>query len=59
MPRGTSLNSAAQAYKRLYHCAMIVTSYSEARAKLASLMDKAVEDAEEIRITRRGSQMWC
>ncbi len=27
---------------------------SEARAKLASLMDKAVEDAEEIRITRRG-----
>ncbi|MDQ3702915.1 MAG: type II toxin-antitoxin system prevent-host-death family antitoxin [Chloroflexota bacterium] len=33
---------------------MVVTSYSEARANLASLMDKATEDAEEIRITRRG-----
>lgn len=33
---------------------MVVTSYSEARANLAALMDKATEDAEEIRITRRG-----
>ena len=33
---------------------MIVTNYSAARANLASLMDKAVEDAEAIRIMRRG-----
>lgn len=41
-------------YNILYNNGMIVTSYSEARAKLAALMDKATEDAEEIRITRRG-----
>ena len=39
---------------KLYNCDMIVTSYSQARAKLASLMDRATEDAEEVRITRRG-----
>lgn len=33
---------------------MVVTNYSDARAHLAALMDKATEDAEEIRITRRG-----
>lgn len=33
---------------------MIVTTYSAARANLASLMDKVVEDVEEVRITRRG-----
>jgi prevent-host-death family protein len=34
--------------------AVIVTSYSEARGNLAFLMDRAVEDAEELHITRRG-----
>lgn len=33
---------------------MLVTNYSDARANLASLMDKATDDREEIRITRRG-----
>ncbi|MGH2352961.1 MAG: type II toxin-antitoxin system Phd/YefM family antitoxin, partial [Chloroflexota bacterium] len=33
---------------------MIVTSYSDARANLATLMDRATQDAEEVRITRRG-----
>ena len=33
---------------------MVVTTYSQARANLASLMDKVVDDAEEVRITRRG-----
>lgn len=33
---------------------MVVESYSRARAKLASLMDQVVQDAEEVRITRRG-----
>ena len=33
---------------------MLVTTYSAARANLASLMDKVVEDVEEVRITRRG-----
>lgn len=33
---------------------MIVTTYSEARANLAALMDKVAQDAEEVRITRRG-----
>lgn len=33
---------------------MVITSYSTARANLASLMEQAVQDAEEIRITRRG-----
>ena len=33
---------------------MVVTSYSEARVNLASLMDKVTDDAEAVRITRRG-----
>ena len=33
---------------------MVVTSYSDARAHLASLLDKATNDAEPIRITWRG-----
>jgi antitoxin YefM len=33
---------------------MVVISYTAARANLAVLMDKAVDDAEAIRITRRG-----
>jgi len=33
---------------------MIVTNYSDARAHLASYMDKATDDREEVRITRRG-----
>ncbi|HET7769383.1 MAG TPA: type II toxin-antitoxin system prevent-host-death family antitoxin [Chloroflexota bacterium] len=33
---------------------MYVTNYSDARANLAALMDRATEDREEIRITRRG-----
>ena len=33
---------------------MIVRSYSKARAELASLMDKAVDDRETIIIERRG-----
>lgn len=41
-------------YKNSYSKAMVLTTYSEARAKLASLMDKVVEDADEVRITRRG-----
>jgi antitoxin YefM len=41
-------------YKRLYNDGVIVTSYSDARANLASLMDRATEDREEVRITRQG-----
>jgi antitoxin YefM len=33
---------------------MVVATYSEARVHLAALMDRAVDDAETIRITRRG-----
>lgn len=33
---------------------MIVTTYSAARANLASLMDKAIDNCEEVRIHRRG-----
>ena len=33
---------------------MVVTNYSDARAHLASLLDKATSDPEPIRITRRG-----
>lgn len=33
---------------------MVVTSYSQARANLASLMDRVAQDADEVRITRRG-----
>jgi antitoxin YefM len=35
---------------------VVVTNYSDARANLAALMDKATDDAEEIRITRRGKR---
>jgi antitoxin YefM len=34
----------------------IVTSYTDARARLASLLDRAVEDREPILIRRRGSE---
>ena len=41
-------------YKILYTLSVYVTNYSDARANLAALMDKAADDREEIRITRRG-----
>jgi antitoxin YefM len=41
-------------YSGLYSWRMVVVGYTAARANLAALMDKAVDDAEAIRITRRG-----
>ena len=38
----------------MYAYRVYVTNYSDARANLAALMDKATDDREEIRITRRG-----
>ncbi len=33
---------------------MIVTNYSDARAKLATYMDKVTDDRDEVHITRKG-----
>ena len=35
---------------------MVTTSYTEARARLAELLDRVVEDRETVVITRRGHE---
>jgi antitoxin YefM len=46
--------SIVDLYVVLYGTDMTVTNYTDARANLAALMDRATEDREDVRITRRG-----